>query len=80
MTAIVLSHCTVVDGVSDEPRRNTNILIRDDRIAAVGTSVDVPADARRIDLRGGYVMAGLLNMHTHLSLSLPGAAGDAVGA
>lgn len=78
MTTTVLFNCAVVDGVSDRPLTDANILIRDGRIVSVGSSADVPGEARRIDMRGGYVMAGLLNMHTHLSLSLPGPNGDTV--
>ncbi len=46
--------------------RNATVLIRDGRIAAVGTRVDVPRDARRIDGRGKYLIPGLVDMHAHL--------------
>ena len=58
------------------------MLIDGERIAAVGDYRDVAAQAGdavvEIDLNGGYVTPGLVNMHTHFSLSLPGAGGDAV--
>lgn len=44
------------------------VLVRDGRISALGpaTSVDVPADAHRIDGRGKYLMPGLAEMHAHI--------------
>jgi imidazolonepropionase-like amidohydrolase len=78
VTTTVLTNCAVVDGVSDRPIPNATVLIEDERIAAVGGAVDVPPDAEILDLGGAHVMPGLLNMHTHLSLSLPGPGGDAV--
>jgi imidazolonepropionase-like amidohydrolase len=79
---VVLHHCHVVDGVADQPLRDHAVWVSDGRIRAVGpedaVTAQAPADARRVDLGGAYVTAGLLNMHTHFSLSLPGPAGDAL--
>ncbi|MBK5910717.1 amidohydrolase [Rhodothalassium salexigens] len=54
---------------------NGVILIEGDRIVAVGPASDVtvPDDARRIDATGRWLMPGLMNMHVHLALILPGA-------
>jgi Tol biopolymer transport system component/imidazolonepropionase-like amidohydrolase len=43
------------------------VLIRDNRIAAVGAAgeVEVPADAQRIDLAGRTVLPGLIDIHAH---------------
>jgi imidazolonepropionase-like amidohydrolase len=38
------------------------VLIRDGRIAAVGTDVAIPADAQRIDAAGKWVTPGLMNV------------------
>ncbi len=48
--------------------RDQIILVREDRIAAVGpaTSVAVPAEAERIDLGAMTVLPGLFDVHTHL--------------
>jgi imidazolonepropionase-like amidohydrolase len=79
---LVLRHCHVVDGVADRPRPDHAVWVSEGRIRQVGAEPDVlaaaPASATRIDLGGGYLSAGLLNMHTHFSLSLPGPGGDAV--
>ncbi len=80
--ALLLHHCHIVDGVSDQPLRDAAVLLAADRIQAVGPAdrvrAQTPDGARSIDLGGGYLTAGLLNMHTHFSLSLPGSGGDAV--
>ena len=44
------------------------MLIRDGRIAAVGSDVDVPADARVIDAAGRYVMPGIIDAHSHTAI------------
>jgi len=82
---VLLTNCTVVDGRVNqgwEPVRDAGVLIRGDRIAAVGDYREVAQQAgegvTEIDLNGMVVTPGLANMHTHFSLSLPGANGDAV--
>lgn len=46
---------------------NGVVLIRDNRIAAVGTadSVQIPADAKRVDIAGKTVMPGIIDIHAH---------------
>jgi imidazolonepropionase-like amidohydrolase len=72
----VLTNLRLVDGIDPRPQDGMAIVIRDGVIAAIVADTDAGADA--IDLRGAFVMPGLINMHTHFSLSLPGAGGDAV--
>ncbi len=43
---------------------NSTIVLRGGRIASIGTA-PAPADARRIDLKGKYVLPGLIDAHTH---------------
>ena len=43
------------------------ILIRDNRITAVGKALAIPANASIIDLSGMTVLPGLIDCHTHLS-------------
>ncbi|MEO8887881.1 MAG: amidohydrolase family protein [Jatrophihabitantaceae bacterium] len=78
----LLHNCSVFDGVDDRSLAGAAVLIRDGRIAEVGPSDSVRAHAssgaRELDLDGAHVMAGLLNMHTHFSLALPGSGGGEV--
>jgi imidazolonepropionase-like amidohydrolase len=57
----------LIDGTGAEPREDVTILIRGQRIAAVGTEVEVPDQAREIDLSAATVLPGLLDMHVHLT-------------
>ena len=46
---------------------NGTIVVRDNRIVAVGASgsVEIPADAQRLDLAGRTVMPGIIDAHAH---------------
>jgi imidazolonepropionase-like amidohydrolase len=74
----VLTNLRLIDGVAPHPRAGLAIVVRDGVIAEIVAEADAALDA--IDLGGAFVMPGLINMHTHFSLSLPGAGGDAVSA
>ncbi len=48
--------------------RGASILLRDGKIAAVGTTLDVPSDATVIDGTGKFVTPGIIDTHTHLGV------------
>ena len=48
--------------------RNGSILLRDGKIAAVGATVDAPADAVVVDGAGKFVTPGLVDTHSHLGV------------
>ena len=59
------------------------VIIQGDRLAAVIPQEQADRSFRTretVDLPNHVVMPGLINMHTHFSLSLPGQAGEAVEA
>ena len=47
--------------------QNATVLIRDGRIAAVGTSVSVPSDAQVVDVSGKHVTPGIIDAHSHIA-------------
>jgi len=51
----------------DEVVENGVIVVKNNRIAAVGAAdaVQIPGDARRLDLEGRTVMPGLIDIHAH---------------
>ena len=72
VTAIVGG--TVVDLESKAPIENAVILVEGERIMAIGEAgeVKIPDGAARIDTEGTWLIPGLMNMHVHLGLVLPG--------
>jgi dihydroorotase-like cyclic amidohydrolase len=65
---LVLLHARVIDGTGAAPLENQTILIRDGRLAAVGSAdrTPPPAGLTAIDLAGKTVMPGLVMVHEHL--------------
>lgn len=66
----VLVPDAVFDGTSDQLHRGWVVLVRGQRIAAVGpaSSVQVPGDAERIALPGTTLMPGMSDLHSHVLL------------
>lgn len=67
-SVVALVGVTVIDGTGAQARSGQTIVLRGDRIVAVGPSASttVPAGARRLDLTGHTVIPGLVGMHDHL--------------
>jgi len=58
-TILTVSHGTIEKG---------DILIKDGKIAAVGTSLKAPADAQVIDAAGQFVTPGIIDCHSHIAV------------
>lgn len=43
-----------------------DVLVVDDRVAAIGVDLEVPAGTEEIDARGGIVMPGMVDTHRHM--------------
>ena len=65
---VALENVLLFDGTGGPAQAGRTILIRGNRIEAVGESgsVDIPADAERLDLAGHSVMPGMVGLHNHL--------------
>ena len=66
MIALVLAQTIAITGgtvfpISGPKVEQATVLIRDGKIAAIGTSVAIPADATRIDATGKWVTPGLID-------------------
>jgi imidazolonepropionase-like amidohydrolase len=60
----------LIDGVGDSPRRNQLIFVRGDRVEKVAdASVQIPSDAKVVDLSSFTVLPGLIDAHTHIFLA-----------
>src|SRR5678809_1284993 len=58
-TVLTITHGTL---------QNTDVLMRNGKIAAVGKNLNAPANARIIDGTGKYVMPGIIDCHSHSML------------
>jgi len=66
MIALVLAQTIAITGgtvypISGPKIEHATVLIRDGRIAAIGTAVTIPADATRIDATGKWVTPGFID-------------------
>jgi imidazolonepropionase-like amidohydrolase len=71
----VLANCSVVDVVSGSVTPNAGVRVDGNRIAGVGPVAELTRqapDADVVDLHGAHVLPGLVNMHVHFGLTLPG--------
>ncbi len=53
--------------MAGETIENGTVLVRDGRIARVGSGVRVPSGAHVIDADGGYVIPGIVDAHSHIA-------------
>jgi imidazolonepropionase-like amidohydrolase len=69
--SLAITGGTVIDATGRAPIAHGVVLVRDGRIAAVGTAADVavPAGITRIDASGKYVIPGLTDANLHLYLN-----------
>ncbi|MBX5478268.1 MAG: amidohydrolase family protein [Pyrinomonas methylaliphatogenes] len=63
-TETLIRNATVLT-VSHGTLRNTDILIRNGKIAAIGQNLRASPSARIIDATGKYVMPGIIDCHSH---------------
>ena len=64
----ILSHANLIDCVEPKLRPDAAVLIEDGRIRAIlpsGEADSAGGDAQVIDLKGGYLMPGLWDVHIH---------------
>jgi imidazolonepropionase-like amidohydrolase len=66
--AILLRPARLFDGIDPRPHEGWSVLVRGDRIEAVGPNLAAPAGAKVIDLPGTTLMPGMIEGHSHLFL------------
>ncbi len=67
---IAITHVTVIDGNSPQPRLDETVLIQGNRITKVGPAdaVRAPRGARVLDGTGKYLVPGFWDMHVHTTM------------
>jgi imidazolonepropionase-like amidohydrolase len=63
--ATVFHNALLFDGIAPEPMNGVNVVVEDGRITAVTESPIAIDGARSIDLRGKFLMPGLIDAHFH---------------
>lgn len=68
--SVILVPAAVWDGTADSPQEGVVVLLRGDRIEAVGRAedVEVPSDAKWVNLAGATLIPGLIEGHSNLFL------------
>lgn len=67
MALTLLSNTNVIDVDSGEVLADRHVVIENDRIREIETSAPRLQEARTIDLRGAFLMPGLIDAHVHVT-------------
>lgn len=68
--AIVIRNTTLIDGTGADPLTGVDVLVRGDRIAEIGTNLEVGDETRILDGTGKFVVPGLIDTHVHLQFPI----------
>lgn len=68
---LVIHAGTLIDGISETPRRQVSIVVHDDKIVSVESGYQRPPGAEVIDLSTQTVLPGFIDCHVHVSAKLP---------
>ena len=64
---IVITNATVIDGVGSAPVRDATVVVRDGKIERIAPGrIDTPNGATVLDLKGRWLLPGLIDAHVHL--------------
>ncbi len=64
---VVIRAAQVIDGKSGVPHRPGIVIVRGERIEAIGTGISIPEGAQVLDLGSATLLPGLIDLHTHLT-------------
>jgi imidazolonepropionase-like amidohydrolase len=63
LSVLLIRNVTVISPVRTTP--HVSVLVRDDKIAAIGARIEAPAGAQIIDGTGKFLIPGLIDSHVH---------------
>jgi imidazolonepropionase-like amidohydrolase len=62
---VLLRHARIIDGNGGQPIEHADMLLKGDRIAAIGTDMQAK-DATIVDMSGKTIMPALISAHSHI--------------
>lgn len=68
LPVIAITAARAFDGASETMLRDAVVVVEGNRIKSVGSGLEIPKGARRIDLGDATLLPGLIDAHTHLTL------------
>ncbi|UXX80451.1 amidohydrolase family protein [Reichenbachiella carrageenanivorans] len=63
---VAFTNARIITMKGDEVITNGTVIVEENKIIAVGTDVNLPADAKIIDANGKTIMPGLVDVHAHV--------------
>ncbi|WP_299538304.1 amidohydrolase family protein [uncultured Streptomyces sp.] len=70
-TVVLYRSATLIDGTGGPARSGVSVVVDGDRVRTVAPDGEIPvsvlSEARIVDLRGSYVVPGLIDSHQHLA-------------
>lgn len=64
----LIANGTILDGIGGQ-HRDTDLLLRNGRVTAIGKDLQAPEDARIIDAGGRWVTPGIVDVHSHIGMA-----------
>lgn len=71
MSYTLIKNGTLIDGNGGVPVEDAVVLLKDDKIKAVGRMNDIPHaddELRTLDAKGGFILPGFIDTHVHVML------------
>src|SRR5262245_61040714 len=64
---VLIEHATVLTGTGQR-LDDASVLLQDGKVVAVGSALQAPAGATRVDGTGKWVTPGIIDVHSHLGV------------
>ncbi|HVT42760.1 MAG TPA: amidohydrolase family protein [Thermoanaerobaculia bacterium] len=76
---LLIRNATILTAAGDRIEQGS-VLLRDGKIAAIGVSIEAPADSTVVDANGKWITPGIIDAHSHLGVyASPAVTGQADG-